>query len=937
MDQSKDSKSRVPLPSGRKGPGSRNRSSLVIIIVLIVIIVVLASLYIPKYYATTPVGSTASSVLATSSATVGLPYNLTIETNGRFTNTQVNFGNGPIATYYSQGKNLQLSHVFEYPGSYFIYYTVNFSGNIYNNSNKLISVLVSEPSNYSSSDNALGLITVAGGSAPEINNTLIYKPESSLNLLIGYFTPPSNKSFQVVSQALSVYRNGLPYLMDSFPYYFNSSAGVYALPTKDSVVNLSSLSWGIYSFSLTTYTANVGSNGTVNVTSGIYQTTYVSDIAVFAHAGLYQAQSSANSLLVNAELQQGGYVSLDPQIEFDTVSEEINLNTYLTLVYYNGSNDHSYVPMLAAYLPSIENGGINTNYENYTVHDPWGTSYTTHIEPYENYTFHIRSNATWQNGQPVTAWDVEYSMARLLLFMDGSPGTSGYLVGQFYLPGVYYNSISFWNITQNMTVNNQTNNFTIHFQYPVSPQLAFQVLSYFWPVDPSWLSAHGAGITWTPTGFNAYEIYGDASSYNTYIQNHAFSDGPYIISYNEPGSQIVLTANPNYNPPGPWFPKPSINEVIIQYVGEGSSTYLELESGSAQMAGIPLTEWSGLTSLENQGKINVYGFPSGTIEFFNFNGQINTGMLSTIVPGSNVPSGIFYNLNIRKAFAYAFDYSYYYGYEVGNALYNTTFMLPSAGTLPSGISDNQSIAQLNASGAQVPYYNLTLARIYWGKFQNSTQFSSLGFSVSSSGTVLYNGKPLNIPIFVFAGNPSEEDAGITLGSDLQKVISGFQYEVVPIDLTELVGYLVPGSNPLPMYIWSNTAVYTNPTYELLEDAMPTNSSYYPYVNSFLPYQLSNSSNPWSNVTEASILSNMIQMYNNGFNNLTNPQSAKVWFQKMNEELVNLTLYIYLGQPYYHWIVSSKLNGNAIVQYEENSIISGGGDMYYNLLTYSKAP
>ena len=112
----------------------------------------------------------------------------------------------------------------------------------------------------------------------------------------------------------------------------------------------------------------------------------------------------------------GGPYSWDPQIDYDIVAIEELQNIFQTLVQYNGSSTVSFIPYLAAALPTQDNGGISPDYRTYT--------------------FQIRSDQYFSNGDPVTAYDVWFSMARCIAFTGGSPGTPDWIQAQFLIPGV---------------------------------------------------------------------------------------------------------------------------------------------------------------------------------------------------------------------------------------------------------------------------------------------------------------------------------------------------------------------------------------------------------------------------------------------------------------------------------------------------------------------
>ncbi len=687
--------------------------------------------------------------------------------------------------------------------------------------------------------------------------------------------------------------------------------------------------------------------GELNASASEYQSTYYYDVVVFPNAALYVVPTTVETF-INAEAETGAYKTLDGAIAYDTVSGEILENTYQFLVGYNGTSSTSFIPELATNLPNITNGEINDNYANYTVHDPWGTSYEVHIKPYENYTFYIRSNATWQNGQPVTAWDVEYSMARTLLFDSGTPGTPGWIEAQYLLPGNYFVTNTFWNITQNMTVNNKTNSITFHFQVPMSPTLVNEILSASgdFVMDASWIAAHATSsqpaLQWDPAGFAAYEAQGSESDYNPYFVNHIMADGPYEIDYIVPSSEVVLIANPYFHPPSQYYPAPKIKEVVIEYIGETSTRYLQMKSGYAQAGGIPSSDFDLVQSL-NATHMDYYTFfPTLSIYWYNFNANINTTILNTEYKGANVPQTLFTVLQIRQAFAYAYNESEYLGEDIGNSIYNVTFASSYVGMLPLGMDGYQSEAVINESthGA-VPYFDLGKAAALFSEGvkvynKEASKSGSMTITTTPSGTYTYNGLPLQIPIFIYSADPSDLAGAEQWGSYLSKyVVIGASFPVEPTAFPVLLGNQVQGQNPMPIYELGWAPDYPYPTDYLNPMANPINSSTYPGPNDFTPYWFSNnSSNPTPNASEAYNLSLMHTWYVKG-TSASNPDVAMMYFHMMNDMLVNMTFYVYLFQSYVFTTMSYKVPPSVVKNDEGNLMwAAGAGDFLYNYLYYT---
>ncbi len=688
--------------------------------------------------------------------------------------------------------------------------------------------------------------------------------------------------------------------------------------------------------------------GTVDTALGVYSTEYYIDIPVFSQPTVnvpifgfppYSPVTSGAGTYTAVELETGGYKSLDPAIEYDTVSYEVLLNTLQTLVMYKGNSSSTFAPMLASALPNDTAGGVNLHYHNYTMKTPWGTQYTVHEVPYQNYTFHIRSNASWQNGAPVKAWDVMYSITRTLLFDAGTPGTPGWIQAQYLLPGDYYTSNTFYNITTNITVDNATNNITFHFQKAMPPTLVYEILGQVSGAaiaSSSWLIANGAGITWSSAGFQAYKAHGNSGDYNTYVQNNVLADGPFKIQYIVPSQEVVFEANTAFKSPGPWYPAAQLTHVVIQWVPEETTAYLNLKSGIAQSSTIPTSSWNQVESLQSAGLAQVYSFPTLSIFWYNFNAQVNVSMAQKVVySGTNMPSALFVSHNVRLAFAYAYNYPYYFGQQIGNSIYHTTFDVPYAGMLPAGMafapnltSNNSTLVTQYNGNVSVPTFSLAKAKSAWGNFTNSSDFKALGLTNSTStGAVLYNGKPLVIPIVIDTADPTDLAGATTWASYLEQVIPGSTFVVTPLAFPTILGYQVQGANPMPVYFLGWAPDYPYPTDYLAPMGLPTNTSLYPGANEFTPYWFANSGVP-SGQQQAAVMKQMISEYNNG-TAATSTQSASFWFNAMNNHIVNETWYVYLFQQNQFWIHTPAIPNDVYAKYESNIMTGGGGDQMYN--------
>jgi peptide/nickel transport system substrate-binding protein len=926
-------------PAPRRKTGS-NAKWFAIVLMLVVIVAAFGAANFVK----SPNTSTAVSVVSVPSGTVsvGTPVTLSLTAAHSYKEASFFFGDGSVATSaYSGSDAIAATHVYQNPGTYYIVYSVNYgNGATYTNSNSLVRVTATTTTY--SQDESLGVAqTIANlSSAQEINNfSNIFNPGANVTLGIGYAQSPANPSYSVYSQTVSVMFYSNTIMTKTLPYVFNATQGAYVLAPSNALLTLSDLSSGFYVIALTTYTSIIGPNG--QLMGPTYTSTVYTDIPVFSNANIYTAPS-VSSTLTNAEVVSAGYKTFDGQIAYDTVSNEILDNTYLWLDNYNGSSSSSFVPILASQLPSIANGQINNHTLKRTVPSmgPAGYANGPNVNytyaPYQVYSFTIRSNATWQDGTPVTAYDVAYAFIRDMLFVNGEPGTPGWIQAQALLPNYVPFSVttsnSFYNLITNITWNNATNTVTFYFQQPESPDFVYEIFaaSGAYIMDPTWLAAWGGAITWTPAGFEAYQAEASTAGYDTHFINNIFADGPYELAYAVPGTEVVLQANPNYNPPGPWFPKPSISVVTILYLSSFTTSYLLLKSGGAQFGGIPSSSWSEAVGLQKAGTVDIQSFPTLSIYWYNFNAYVNMTMASSVFTGINMPSALFSVPLVRKAFAYAYNYAYYLKDQEGNPQYpSTIFAYGYAGMLPAGMLYSQSIAQLNNVTTGVPYYNMTLAIDYWHDFLHSPDAAKMG--ISSSG--MYKGAMLDIPIITFSPDPQDEEGATTWGTSLA-IMMGYgasnfgQFPATPVPFAIELGYQVFGQNPMPIYELGWAPDYPYPSDYMGPMGDPAPAALYPGSNAMFPQFIST-----VNSSEAKIMDNMSEIFNES-QTAANPARAESLYHSLNEWLINLTFYVYLFQAPEFIISASNINQAKLTEYQENVMIGGGGDLLYNLISYT---
>ena len=181
-------------------------------------------------------------------------------------------------------------------------------------------------------------------------------------------------------------------------------------------------------------------------------------------------------------------------------------------------------PELAAELPTLENGGVVIDEENWTMDVTWT----------------LRDDVTWADGEPVTADDVVFTWDAIT---DPEMG--------LWVAGVdYTDSIE--------KIDDQT--LVVHYNY----------------VYPAYLTQFGGEqvVIWP-------EHYCDASQGFAAWDcgRQPLSDGPYLLEEWETGDHLTFVRNPNYFETG----KPAIDRVIVRIVPEQSVRKTMLVGGDADL------------------------------------------------------------------------------------------------------------------------------------------------------------------------------------------------------------------------------------------------------------------------------------------------------------------------------------------------------------------
>src|SRR5256885_288166 len=763
----------------------------IVLAILVAIIVILAGAlaFVELYHpATPPAPRGILSVQSTSpTAQQGSILRFTLSNLSSDAHAVVHMGDGQIENTTTPA----FTHKYDLPGTYLVYAEEfgNANGSAFaNTANALISVTVvpSIPfqlSQYLSVPQIYFNKSLSGNT-----NAPIFAAGTQVSLFGAYGEASqlrdTKKTFWNVT--LNQYNNITDIVsLDHYTWDFGNGKTTDVLPDPDTLlpatnpINQTYGSTGLYTALLNLWTTetltaqwhDVATNTSFTNTTTV--NTYSITVGQTLAIGSWSFQTTAGNVpnpgviteIVNSP---GGPFSFDPQIDYETTGFEVVVNTQATLLIYNGSSTTTWIPYVASSIPTVGNG-ISTDFKTYT--------------------FHIRPEMGFSNGDPITAYDVWYTMIRAMLFQGGYPGTADWIISQYLIPR---NATPFFlpfvpivnasntaaasaAINAAVSYDNASQTVTFHLVTATAPTLFFTAICDALGtgiLDAAWLERVGAGITFSPDGFLAYQDQGSEGTYNLQVQLHPVASGPYQINTYVPSTSVVLTPNP-YFPGVPSLPKQN-NTVILKWVSSPAVAYQLFTSGEGDIVTLLPPPYYKTLNTTTPKPASIYG-PFATItEFFVvFNVNITTSMIPThIGPGYNIPADYFANPLVRQAFAYAFNYTNYVSRILGNDIYGFNFGNPYCGVIVKGLPYYVPPGSLNGC----PSYDLAKAK--------SLLYQSGMFNVS-----------VNLPIVVPTGDTTDFTASIVFAQALASIDPNIVVSPVYINFGTIISLSSPGKNP----------------------------------------------------------------------------------------------------------------------------------------------
>ena len=189
------------------------------------------------------------------------------------------------------------------------------------------------------------------------------------------------------------------------------------------------------------------------------------------------------------------------------------------------------------------------------------------------YTFLLRENVKWHDGEPFTAADVVFTFETMLSTPDGWANEQLTFGEQQVLVA-------------------QTGDYEVTFTFPYSTSSAMELLSNVF-IMPKHIYENEADIT--------------TSQYNAQM----VGTGPYILEEYREGEYLEFRANPNY-----FSETASIETLVFRIVTDPASARLALQRGEIHALTAQATDMEEIRDLSN---LSVYPYSEGRVAYLVFN------------------------------------------------------------------------------------------------------------------------------------------------------------------------------------------------------------------------------------------------------------------------------------------------------------------------------
>lgn len=252
---------------------------------------------------------------------------------------------------------------------------------------------------------------------------------------------------------------------------------------------------------------------------------------------------------------------IDPSLaDFDT-SIAMARNLFATLLRLDPTTNEV-LPYAATEVPTLDNGGVS--------------------EDGMTYTFNIREDATWQDGEPITAHDFAYSLRRLLdprlASYYGASSYADIIVGGADLAfAVDVDDAAIEELASAVgveAVDDHTLEITI-----TRPSNTFNLLMAMWPTSA--------------LRQDVIEKYGDITNTEWTEPGNLVSAGPFILEDWDHGASITLGATESF-----WNEemRSTVSEIQFQIIENETTAFSAYLSGDLDAVPVPLAELERISS-----------------------------------------------------------------------------------------------------------------------------------------------------------------------------------------------------------------------------------------------------------------------------------------------------------------------------------------------------
>lgn len=291
--------------------------------------------------------------------------------------------------------------------------------------------------------------------------------------------------------------------------------------------------------------------------------------------GLANAEIPKDVLIMG--LTQDNFLTLDPGVCFEVPPAGFVKNLYANLVFLDIKNGKFIIQPDAAEKWEVAADG-------------------------KTWTFHLRKNMVFENGDPLKAADVVYSLQRGIkikkspawLFTD----VLGLTEGSITAPDDYTVQIVTNGAPANVVLTNIANTL---------------------------------GSILNAKVVKEHEVNGDMGV--AWLTDHSAGAGPYVLKEWKRKEMIVFTANKKY-----WKGEPKIKTIIFKDIPEAADRFLQIQKGDIDIAFNLIPEQVG--ELKNKPNLQIITTPGQTNEYV----------------AVNASWGPFKDVRVRQAVKYAIDY-----------------------------------------------------------------------------------------------------------------------------------------------------------------------------------------------------------------------------------------------------------------------------------------